>query len=130
MLRGQFSVAVSFCILLKSLGDDAARVVTIGNCYIYCVCFFVVKYNYVWLLLWTVRTVSTDQSYYSLQLEVFLLNYYYYYYHHLHLHHHHHHHHRRRRHHHHHHYPCYHLYVEYLKLYRPKQQTRDVRFGT
>jgi len=40
VLYRQFSVAVSLCILLVPLGDGAAKVVTVGNCYIYCVCFF------------------------------------------------------------------------------------------
>ena len=47
VLYRQFSAAVAFCIVLKPLGDGAAKVVTVGNYYIYCVCFLtVVKCNY------------------------------------------------------------------------------------
>jgi hypothetical protein len=67
VLYRQFAVAVSFWILLKPLGDGAAKVVSVGiSTHIVCAFLTVVKYNNVWLLLRTVLPVSMDRSYYSL----------------------------------------------------------------
>jgi len=46
----QFSVAISFCIVLEPLSDGAAKVLNVGNCYKYTYFVFfltVVMRNYV-----------------------------------------------------------------------------------